>query len=83
MFCIFSWRIIVSQLIVPPQSKAIERYISRKCNLLGDNEEQVRCVCAAVSAVLIPVQACLIDGVNELIGELKVRVTTARAFPSF
>lgn len=38
-----------------PQSKAIERYISRKCNLLGDNEEQ----------------ACLIDGINELIGEIK------------
>jgi len=38
-----------------PQSKAIERYIARKVHLIGDNEEQ----------------ACLIDGVNELIAELK------------
>lgn len=37
------------------QSKAIERYIARKCNLLGDNEEQ----------------ACQIDGVNEEMVEIK------------
>ena len=53
MFCVTSRRIIVTQLTVPSQSKAIERYISRKCNLLGDNEEQVRFVCAAVSALFM------------------------------
>ncbi len=62
------------------QSKAIERYIARKCNLLGDKyfpialDKSLEIHCSRFCLVATSEeQACLIDGVNELIVDLKAK----------